>query len=286
MSNTLKRAAELLRDSAESLFECNTVDGKWESCAAKDDWEELLLVVDDLDRMAQVEPVAYITFKGCLIHASDPKLKEYSSPDPLYAAPQEPVNQQMLAALQKIAGMTMSMYSTQIEAILDAKRVANAAIAAAEDVQAQKGGAPVQSPEHSDDMKNSALLLQAATDICMKTGQPVSDFAKWLSDGGMLDLITAWLESIRAKNSGVAINSEPVNKHIDSELATAADNALRYIASAAGLAMQYAPFSASVSSAMLAGALAKYKTKEGQEADGAIVSSIASAHSIQKGGAV
>ena len=34
----------------------------------------------------EAEPVAYITYKGYLIHAGDPKLKEYSEPAPLYNA--------------------------------------------------------------------------------------------------------------------------------------------------------------------------------------------------------
>lgn len=43
-------------------------------------------------RVAELEetfkyPVAYITYKGYLIHAGDPKLKEYSDPIPLYEAP-------------------------------------------------------------------------------------------------------------------------------------------------------------------------------------------------------
>ncbi|MBP1035865.1 hypothetical protein J8631_09865 [Serratia fonticola] len=33
------------------------------------------------------EPVAYLTYKGYLIHAADPKLSEYSDPWPLYDAP-------------------------------------------------------------------------------------------------------------------------------------------------------------------------------------------------------
>lgn len=82
------------------------------------------------------------------------------------------------------------------------------AIVAAETAQA------AQAPDPSDEMKNSSLLLQAATDICMQTGESVSDFAKWLADGGMLDLITAWSEAIKAKNSGVAINSDPVNQQL------------------------------------------------------------------------
>lgn len=33
------------------------------------------------------EPVAYMTYKGYLLHAGDPKLAEYSEPTPLYADP-------------------------------------------------------------------------------------------------------------------------------------------------------------------------------------------------------
>ncbi|MBX9479214.1 DUF551 domain-containing protein [Yersinia enterocolitica] len=36
----------------------------------------------------RAEPVAYITYKGYLIHAGDPKLSAYSNPEPLYGAPQ------------------------------------------------------------------------------------------------------------------------------------------------------------------------------------------------------
>ena len=32
------------------------------------------------------EPVAYTTYKGNLLHAGDPKLSEYSDPEPLYDA--------------------------------------------------------------------------------------------------------------------------------------------------------------------------------------------------------
>ncbi len=38
----------------------------------------------------EAEPVAYMTYKGYLLHASDPKLEEYSEPMPLYTAPQLP----------------------------------------------------------------------------------------------------------------------------------------------------------------------------------------------------
>lgn len=37
------------------------------------------------------EPVAYMTYKGYLLHADDPKLAEYSDPTPLYDTPPAPV---------------------------------------------------------------------------------------------------------------------------------------------------------------------------------------------------
>ncbi|HHH1420811.1 TPA: DUF551 domain-containing protein [Yersinia enterocolitica] len=41
----------------------------------------------------RAEPVAYITYNGYLIHAGDPKLSEYSDPQPLYDTP--PLNSQV-----------------------------------------------------------------------------------------------------------------------------------------------------------------------------------------------
>lgn len=38
-------------------------------------------------RKAFSEPVAYMTYKGYLIHAGDPKLTEYSEPEPLFTKP-------------------------------------------------------------------------------------------------------------------------------------------------------------------------------------------------------
>ncbi|HBA3815031.1 TPA: hypothetical protein J5U00_000180 [Escherichia coli] len=39
----------------------------------------------------EAEPVAYMTYKGYLLHAADPRLAEYSEPTPLYEAPPAPV---------------------------------------------------------------------------------------------------------------------------------------------------------------------------------------------------
>ncbi|MEX9768543.1 hypothetical protein AB7Y08_18295 [Citrobacter freundii] len=44
-----------------------------------------------IDEVINAEPVAYMTYKGYLLHAADPKLAEYSDPTPLYDAPSAPV---------------------------------------------------------------------------------------------------------------------------------------------------------------------------------------------------
>ncbi|HHQ7227756.1 TPA: DUF551 domain-containing protein [Salmonella enterica subsp. enterica] len=44
-----------------------------------------------IDEVLNAEPVTYMTYKGYLLHAADPKLAEYSDPTPLYDAPPAPV---------------------------------------------------------------------------------------------------------------------------------------------------------------------------------------------------
>lgn len=46
------------------------------------------------------EPVAYMTYKGYLLHAGDPKVSEYSEPTPLYTAPVLP--DELLSAMQEV----------------------------------------------------------------------------------------------------------------------------------------------------------------------------------------
>lgn len=58
----------------------------------------------ELSRMALAamdgEPVAYMTYKGYLLHAGDPKLAEYSEPMPMYADPRpEPISAEPVAWL-------------------------------------------------------------------------------------------------------------------------------------------------------------------------------------------
>ncbi|WP_254989214.1 DUF551 domain-containing protein [Enterobacter roggenkampii] len=55
-----------------------------------------VVILNELARIAlaslEAEPVAYMTYKGYLLHAADPKLSEYSEPTPLYDAPPAPVS--------------------------------------------------------------------------------------------------------------------------------------------------------------------------------------------------
>lgn len=125
MSNIDKQA---LRDSAESTigileniagFEPSDIDGDTvelrfetedgfdtgcdvsivDQCQKAADLVRALL--DELEakdkRIAELEareaePVAYMTYKGYLLHAADPKLAEYSEPTPLYYAPPAPAS--------------------------------------------------------------------------------------------------------------------------------------------------------------------------------------------------
>ncbi|WLW41038.1 hypothetical protein IBHPHPPA_00038 [Salmonella phage KKP 3828] len=70
--------------------------------ANAEQWE-----VHELARIAlaslEAEPVAYMTYKGYLLHAADPKLAEYSEPTPLYDAPPAPVSDSLLSELLAIA---------------------------------------------------------------------------------------------------------------------------------------------------------------------------------------
>ena len=55
------------------------------------------------------EPVAYMTYKGYLLHAADPKLAEYSDTTPLYDAPPATV----------VTDELLSMAASAIEDLLD-----------------------------------------------------------------------------------------------------------------------------------------------------------------------
>ncbi|MBT0725113.1 hypothetical protein HH682_11945 [Rosenbergiella sp. S61] len=57
------------------------------------------------------EPVAYMTYKGYLLHAADPKVSEYSDPEPLYDAPPVPeINKDDYIGLQVSVDVSTSDY--------------------------------------------------------------------------------------------------------------------------------------------------------------------------------
>ncbi len=45
---------------------------------------EVMQLVDLAIKIRKAEPDAYVTYKGYLLHASDPKVAEHSEPTPLY----------------------------------------------------------------------------------------------------------------------------------------------------------------------------------------------------------
>ncbi len=82
--------------------EIETIDKNPKSWAAwKREAERLQAIIDDMVLAAMdSEPVAYMTYKGYLLHAGDPKLAEYSEPMPLYADSRpEPISAEPVAWL-------------------------------------------------------------------------------------------------------------------------------------------------------------------------------------------
>ncbi|MDN4386147.1 DUF551 domain-containing protein [Citrobacter portucalensis] len=80
-------------------------DGGNLGCAMAD----AVKVIDGVIAARNAEPVAYMTYKGYLLHAADPKLPEYSDPTPLYDAPPVPV----------VTDELLSMAASAIEDLLE-----------------------------------------------------------------------------------------------------------------------------------------------------------------------
>lgn len=86
MSRTIESLITALKAAAqeEIMFrESSDTSDQWQDEATP---ENVLKLVEALSAK-QAEPVAYMTYKGYLIHAGDPKLLEYSDPQPLYDTP-------------------------------------------------------------------------------------------------------------------------------------------------------------------------------------------------------
>ncbi len=108
-AHTLKRAAELLRQYGSMADTVKDGEGA-----------ETLQVAEEVERMAQAEAVAFVTFNGHVIYAANPKLKEYINPDHLYAAPRLPRGVLMEVARDVHAAMSCYMFAGDASPSLDA----------------------------------------------------------------------------------------------------------------------------------------------------------------------
>lgn len=60
----------------------------------------------------QADVVAYVTYKGQLLHAADPKVLEHSEPQPLYDAPQPARTEQAIKITQSMLDAAAADYCT------------------------------------------------------------------------------------------------------------------------------------------------------------------------------
>lgn len=116
MSTITKEQAQKIIDAADEVI--TALAGTNEDVHPESDsmlrlWDDLNdryappEVVRELARIAlaslEADAVAYMTYKGYLLHAADPKLAEYSEPTPLYDAPPAPVlPDELLSAMEEI----------------------------------------------------------------------------------------------------------------------------------------------------------------------------------------
>lgn len=95
MTDQERKAMEM---ALETLEDCAvSIDSEWGDCRSIEEMRETgeytratTKAIEALRQaLAQPEqkPVAYMTYKGYLYHASDPKVLEHSDPTPLYTAP-------------------------------------------------------------------------------------------------------------------------------------------------------------------------------------------------------
>lgn len=113
----------ITKERVTNLLQFNSEGGDCQANAEQ--WE-----VHELARIAlaslEAEPVAYMTYKGYLLHAADPKLAEYSESTPLYDAPPA-VPEEMPKGL---AGQIVSLLAHNIGDKLLAQKIWNACRAA------------------------------------------------------------------------------------------------------------------------------------------------------------
>lgn len=129
MSNTLQAfATELavkIRSKCYEVFEDELKRANLSNKVLLDVWPNIHPIVDEMiaafptqewssPEWKLPDPVAYITYKGYLLHALDPKVKEHSSSEPLYGRPLLPqdVLMQLGEEVQAAEAKLWSYYSS------------------------------------------------------------------------------------------------------------------------------------------------------------------------------
>ena len=113
------------------------------------------------------EPVAYMTYKGYLLHAADPKLAEYSEPMPLYAAPQlqKPavlsVSEGVLKSLLPDVEKSEFLFEHNGKIFFEGVRFNNAVFEACRAAMLQAGNSPVT----PDDVLRMDWLVSKTVDV-------------------------------------------------------------------------------------------------------------------------
>lgn len=123
------------------------------------------------------EPVAYMTYKGYLLHAADPKLAEYSEPMPLYAAPQLPqpavlsVSEGVLKSLLPDVEKSEFWFEHNGKIFFEGVRFNNAVFEACRATLLQAGNHTeqhldmVNSPVIPDDVRRMGWLVSKTVDV-------------------------------------------------------------------------------------------------------------------------
>ncbi|WP_188249377.1 MULTISPECIES: DUF551 domain-containing protein [Citrobacter] len=136
--------------SLERLHQIREILSK---AAAQSDGGNLSYAMADavkvIDEVLNAEPVAYMTYKGYLLHAADPKLAEYSEPMPLYAAPQLPqpavlsVSEGVLKSLLPDVEKSEFWFDHNGKIFFEGVRFNNAVFEACRAAMLQAGNSPV-----------------------------------------------------------------------------------------------------------------------------------------------
>ncbi|WP_233609356.1 ASCH/PUA domain-containing protein [Citrobacter freundii] len=108
----------------------------------------------------EAEPVAYMTYKGYLLHAADPKLAEYSEPTPLYDAPPAPVS--VPDYPETLPCPVMLEPGLRFGKGVNTRTMLGALQRRAEYYSELEAMTPEQRAEHDEGMKEFAAMLQGA----------------------------------------------------------------------------------------------------------------------------